>query len=148
MTNSLDDMPISVMQEYCRFMSGKHLGCGISRDVFEHPTDISKVIKVENSVSYFQNVKEWEVWDLFQFCEKTSIWLAPCHAISENGTFLIMDKVEDARPSEIPATLPSFLRDHKLENFGMLNGKFVCRDYGFLDFDLKLTRKKWQGSID
>jgi len=134
-----------VVREYMRFMIGEKIGWGMSRDVYDHPTDKTKVIKMEDHVNHFQNVMEWEIWQQFCHCKEIAKWLAPCHSISQNGTFLIMTKAADMRKEEVPNTLPAFLTDHKLANFGILNGQLVCRDYGTSILDLKLTRCKWGG---
>jgi len=141
----LDGISIRVMREYVSFMTGDKIGDGMSRDVYDHPSDKTKIIKMENDTRHFQNVLEWQIWQQFCHCKKIAKWLAPCHSISYNGTFLIMTKAADMRKEEIPETLPAFLTDHKLANFGILNGQVVCRDYGTLILDLKLTRRKWGG---
>lgn len=143
--SEIDNVPESLLREFMRFMLPRKLGSGMSRDVYVHPTDPTKVIKMENSRDNFQNVREWLIWEDVQWNQKISKWLAPCHSISENGTFLVMSRARDISAVEVPATLPKFLTDHKLANFGMLDGKFVCRDYGTSVLNFELTRSKWCG---
>lgn len=142
---SIPDMSKDVLNELAQFVLGKRLGSGMSREVFTHPFDETKVIKVENSAGNFQNVAEWQTWQTYNFCPDVARWLAPCHAISHSGTFLIMDRARDLLPKEIPEKLPDFLTDHKPENYGILNGKVVCRDYGYITTNVKTTLRKWRG---
>lgn len=142
---TFEDMSKSVLLEFAYFMTGDSLGGGMSRQVFNHPDDPTKVIKVENSARHFQNVMEWETWQDSKDCPDVARWLAPCHSISYSGTFLVMSKARDLLPNEIPEKLPSFLTDHKPENFGILNGKVVCRDYGLIIRNLSTRQRKWRG---
>lgn len=146
---ALEGLGKECLYEFARMMTGKELGHGLSRVVYEHPHDPSKVIKVENSACNFQNVHEWQIWQEFQHVPDVAKWLAPCHHISYSGTFLIMERALNLHPDEIPATLPKFLTDHKSDNFGTIGlGKrkrVVCRDYGFLVMTLDTKHRKWRG---
>lgn len=133
----------TVLEEFATFMIGDLLGRGSARTVFDHPYDQTKVIKVENTINTFQNMMEWQIWQDFKFCDEVSRWLAPCHYISHSGTFLIMDKARDLLPEEVPKRLPQFLTDHKPENFGILEDRVVCRDYGLVIFTLETKMRKW-----
>lgn len=139
----------AVRGELADYMLGDYLGGGMSRHVFVHPTDDAKVIKVENRASTFQNIREWMIWQDFQYVKGIKEWLAPCHSISHSGTFLVMDRAFNVQPDQVPEKLPSFLTDHKLDNYGMLGAgkkkRFVCRDYGTCVLALSDTLKKWQG---
>ena len=134
-----------VLEEFYYFMTGKHLGGGMSREVFVHPTDPTKVIKVENSAGKFQNVLEWQTWQDFKYAPKVAKWLAPCHSISDSGTFLIMSRTDPLPIKRLPAKLPQFITDHKIENMGLLDNRVVCHDYAYTiaTFDDKLV--KWKG---
>lgn len=134
-----------VLRELAAFMLGDKLGRGMSRSVFNHPHDPTKVIKVENSASNFQNVKEWELWQEVRYMKGIARWLAPCHYISYSGTFLVMEKTADLSPKQIPKKLPAFLTDHKAENFGTINGRVVCRDYGHINYEIRTAQKNWRG---
>jgi len=135
-----------VLEELSYFMFATKLGQGMSREVFLHPHDPTKVIKIENSCEHFQNVKEWEFWNVHKLNKNVSKWLAPCHYISDSGTFLIMDKTEVLPKNKIPKLLPGFLTDHKPENFGLLNGRVVCHDYSFMIYNLEMRLRKWRGT--
>lgn len=142
---SIGEWSEPIYSEFAHFMLGDVLGSGMSRKVYQHPFDRTKVIKVENSASHFQNVLEWRIWQDFQFYEKVKKWLAPCHAISHNGTFLIMEKADDIPNERKIETLPAFLTDHKRSNFGLIKGQIVARDYALSRYDLSLRMKKWTG---
>lgn len=144
--NVIDELGSGVLKEFFIFMTGRHLGRGMSRHVFDHPTDPTKIIKVENSAACFQNVIEWKTWETFNQCPDVKKWLAPCHSISHSGTFLIMEKAQDICPEEIPEKLPYFLTDHKIENYGRIGKQIVCRDYGLLTLNPDMKMRKWQGS--
>lgn len=144
----IDELSPDLLRELAHMMLGNRLrGYGMSRHVYDHPHDVSKVIKVENSRGHFQNVIEWEIWRTFQDDKIISKWLSPCHEISQNGTFLIMEKAFDVRPSEIPKRLPSFITDHKPDNFGVIgfgdNKRVVCRDYGTSSISLATNMRGW-----
>lgn len=144
MANGADTLQIAELREFFEFMTGDKLGHGMSRMVYDHPTDPTKVIKMENAKNEFQNVMEWEFWKKVEYAPKIARWLAPCHSISYNGTFLIQEKARDLGPSERPAHLPVFITDHKLENFGMIGKQIVCRDYGFIIDNISTRLRKWR----
>jgi hypothetical protein len=134
-----------VLRELAFFTLGEELGSGMSRTVFIHPFDETKVIKVENSSTNFQNVLEWQFWQDYKHCNNISKWLAPCHAISDSGTFLIMSRTEPVPKVKIPKKLPKFLTDHKPENIGLLNNRIVCHDYAFTISSVEDRLVKWKG---
>lgn len=111
-------------------LCGKRLGYGISRNVFVYTPDPTKVIKIEYEEGKYQNVIEHMIWDEIQHHKILHKWFAPVHHISESGRILIQSRTEPVRVEDIPKKVPHFLTDHKLENFGMLNGQLVCHDYG------------------
>lgn len=133
---------VSVENEFKNFMLGEKIGEGMTRCVYEHPFDPLKVIKVENSAKYFQNVIEWEFWNEWKNDKDVSRWLAPCHFISDSGTFLIMDKAENLPKNKTIKKLPSFITDVKRDNLGLIRNKVVCRDYGFVKTQINLKLKK------
>lgn len=73
-------------------------------------------------------------------------WFAPCIDISPNGVFLLQKKTEPCSTSKYPTVVPSFFTDLKYQNFGLLNGKVVCFDYGtilFTNLNEKTRKAKW-----
>lgn len=133
-----------VQSEFACFMLGALIGSGMSREVYEHPFDPTKVIKVENSAKHFQNVKEWEIWQQFKDCPDVARWLAPCHFISDSGTFLIMDKVRDLPENKKIDKLPFFITDRKRDNLGMIGNRVVARDYALSIITLQTRLTKWK----
>lgn len=125
---------------------GKELGRGMSRIVYQHRTDPTLVVKVETEGGSFQNVKEAEIW--FEV-EHTPFkrWFAPVVYVSGCGSVIIQKKCEPIEKKRYPKKLPIFLTDTKYGNYGMLDGKFVCFDYGSIAFTMdwknKLKKVDW-----
>ncbi|MAK38206.1 MAG: hypothetical protein CMC15_18750 [Flavobacteriaceae bacterium] len=134
-----------VLEEFASFNLGKLLGSGMSRDVYQHPFCEDKIIKVENDSFNFQNVAEWNLWKEWQYDDIMKKWLAPCFSISDSGTFLIMAKTEPLNNSRVPKKVPSFLTDHKKANFGLLNNRVVCHDYGYTRPTYNAALVNWRG---
>lgn len=145
---------------------GKPIGGGIDRNVYAlketsawgwrhkitqapevDDEECRHVIKVQKGhTGYFQNVAEWLLWETAR-ATRLARWLAPCVAISPCGLYLIQRRVEPLRRRDLPKRMPTFLSDLKRENFGMLEGKVVCCDYG-LGVDAgaiktKLRKARW-----
>lgn len=108
---------------------GDFLGRGSTREVYAIHSDDSSVIKIETGSRAFQNVEEWSCWTWLKHLP-ISDWFAPCISISAAGSMLIQRRVYPMRPGERPVKVPAFLCDLKPENFGMLDGRPVCCDYG------------------
>lgn len=124
-------------------LCGELIGEGAYRKVFDCPFDPTIVIKVENAeFSGFHNALEWRTWDECIYWKPGNRWLAPCVRISPNGRILIQRKTEPIRPKDLPAMLPSFLRDVKPGNFGWYDGRIVCHDYAFTGSVLPIKMKK------
>jgi hypothetical protein len=126
---------------------GERLGIGSARKVYQCRIDPGLVVKIEKGGRSFQNVNEWEAWSFLG--KKHCHWLAPCLHISSCGAILIQKRAEPIRKGDLPKRIPSFLRDIKLENFGMIDGRLVCIDYGTLphaigDSSVKLTKASWR----
>lgn len=120
----------TVSSDFVEMFLGKKIGGGQFRNVYECSNDKTVVIKVESGIRDFQNISEWNFWESVQYNKKIARWLAPCIKISNCGTVIIQKKTTPLRPSEVPKQLPEFIRDVKVENLGMLDGKVVCIDYG------------------
>lgn len=128
---SLDILGSDSLREFMHLACGELLGKGMSRTTYRYALDPTKVIKIENSIPHFQNVREWLIWQDNQYCKDINKYLCPCHYISHSGTFLIMDYARNLTASEVPDKLPTFATDLKITNLGMLpNGRVVLRDYG------------------
>lgn len=124
-------------REFFRFMCGEYLGGGMSRRVFRFNHDESKVVKVElPHEGSFQNVLEYEVWSVvhqrmtYGNDSWHADWFAPCYSISHNGRFLIQDYAEPLDKADLPSKVPTYFTDLKRQNWGKIDGRVVCVDYG------------------
>lgn len=126
-------------------MCGKLIGEGIHRKVFECRIRDDLVVKVETDDDwrYFSNVHEMKFWSDHRFAPNVAQWLAPCEFMSPNGRILLQQRVQPIRDTDVlPLKLPAFLTDIKRENFGWLNGKFVCVDYALVIINPSLRMRK------
>jgi hypothetical protein len=120
----------------------KQIGSGAYRRVYALTQDETCVVKVEYYGKEFCNVAEMRVW---QEVELTPLakWFAPCIEIDSLGIALIQKKTLPFRSEEEfhaalidtkAGPLPAFFDDVHFGNFGMLDGRVVCHDYGFNHF--------------
>ncbi len=134
-------------RELFDFVCGEKLGSGLSREVYEFVFDPSYVVKWQRGTQgSFQNVNEWTIWNAIKEWEWGAKFLAPCKMISPVGSWLLMKKTEPLpKDFVLPTILPEFLTDFKPENFGLLDGNLVCRDYGLTihNFTKKKKRCHW-----
>lgn len=140
----IGDLSDGVLRELMYLFVGEKIGDGSARKVYSLRQDDTKVVKIETGSSSFQNIIEWEIWTRFKNNTRVAKWLAPCHWISASGTHLIMSKCDNLRSNEIPKKVPKFLIDHKPDNFGLLDGKVVCRDYGLLGLTPDTSLDVWR----
>lgn len=137
-----------IQKEFTRMLFGKQIGRGLSRTVYVLLSDPTLVIKTEIKGNSFQNIREWEYWNEMKGTPVEK-WLAPCLFISPCGTVLIQKRCETLDKSKYPSKLPSFFTDTKYQNFGLLNNKFVCFDYGNIPFskgvNSKTVKANWWG---
>lgn len=110
--------------------TGDPIGSGIGRQVFACGLNAEWVIKVEEGSGSFQNAAEWFVWDRVKDVKHVARWFAPCHYISPCGGVLIQSRTQPLPKEQYPDKVPVFLSDLKYSNYGLLNGQFVCHDYG------------------
>jgi hypothetical protein len=115
---------------FCLFV-GKKIGEGVTRVVYEHRQDPTLVIKIEPRDDLFLNVMEWRTWYYVEPVKAIARWFAPCVAISPCGRILLQRQAEDIPLSrKLPDRMPDVFGDLKRRNFGLINGRLVCRDYG------------------
>ena len=135
-------------RELKNLVLGKKLGEGAFRAVYVHRQNDNLVVKVEGGSGRFCNIIEWETWKQIQYAPLAK-WFAPCVDISPCGSILLMKRVKPARLSEMPKQIPSVFTDLKVENWGMLEGKPVCCDYGSLiyNFNARLKKAEWINSL-
>lgn len=108
-------------------MLGAKRWIGEHREVYECFLNPKWVVKIEYGEASFANAMEWKMWQNFKGT-KWGGWFAPVRHISACGQVLIMDKCEPLE--ERPHKVPAFFSDMKRQNWGQLNGKAVCLDYG------------------
>jgi hypothetical protein len=123
-------------------LCGSLIAEGSARKVYHCKPNSRLVVKIERSARSFQNVAESEIWSFVLGDKQMQKWFAPCMFISNAGTILIQEKVEPLRQKDLPKSLPEFLCDLKIENFGMLNDRIVCCDYGTMVYSIKRASRK------
>ena len=115
--------------EFFRCIINEKMGQGAYRNVYTTKLNPDVVIKFERNGGDFHNVNEYHVWQSAKCNKDIAKWFAPCLWISPCGVVLVQKKTKP--PVKLPAMLPTFLTDFRKSNYGMLDGKFVCHDYGF-----------------
>ena len=116
-------------------LCGEKIGAGGYRDVFNCRIRDDLVVKVEVLKHWreFHNVREMQFWCDHQHSPNIARWLAPCEYMSPDGRILLQRRVQPIRDTDkLPDKLPTFLTDIKRENFGWLDKKLVCVDYGYV----------------
>ncbi len=136
-----------MLQEYEGIFLGSKIGNGCYRDVYNYRLNEKLVVKIERDDTTFSNILEYKIWEEVQYADDLSKWFAPCIAISPNGKILIQKKAERALKKDYPKELPAFFSDIKMDNFGFLDGRLVCFDYGSLPltkwFGMRMKKADW-----
>ena len=107
---------------------GEPIAEGTFRDVYA--LDDKRVLKVEARGKAFCNTHEWTIWnDSPKEWEK---WFAPCLAIDDFSIALVQRRTRPLTDKQWDALteVPDFMADLKRENWGWLDGRPVCHDYG------------------
>ena len=141
----------STSRDFFNLLTGRSLGTGAYREVFELRLNPEYVVKMDYTTNdAFSNVKEWLFWEAYKEDKKVSEWLAPCVSISSCGICLIQKRTEPARRSDLPDKVPGFCTDLKIENWGLLDGKPVMHDYGsmILTVSSRLKKAEWWSRYD
>ncbi len=125
------DMSDACKRDLIGAIFGDHLGGGASRQTFIYEPNTNYVIKLEDRARWFQNIQEWNTWMEVKDT-KHAKWFAPCAWISPCGTLLLQKRTEAVCAKGVPGKIPDYFTDLKLANFGLLNGRFVCHDYGII----------------
>ena len=132
----------TIAKDFLDLFAGERIGRGISRAVYEYRIDPTLVIKIELASQRFQNMQEWENWRTWRETPGVARWLAPCVDISPCGIVMLQKRTRPLEQDELPKTLPAFLTDTKIHNFGILGGKVVCHDYALLVSSLSHRQRK------
>jgi hypothetical protein len=123
---SVDDLAKHTHRECANLLLDDLIGVGTHRAVYSSSLLPDCVVKIETGPR-FANIIEWEVWSRIQSTEFAK-WFAPCVSISPNGLILIQKRTQPAY--DFPEKIPAFFSDIKGQNWGMLEGRLVCHDYG------------------
>lgn len=121
---------------------GDFLGRGTYRTVYAIGDD--RVLKIEDRSRSFCNIDEWTIWREVEGT-KWEKWFAPCHHIDSFGTALIQKRTKPLTDRQWKSLkqVPDFMADIKRDNWGWLDGRPVCHDYGNHMFFAKgFTRAK------
>lgn len=149
MTERLRDLPETLKDDALTLLCGDWLGTGIGRQVYACKINPEWVVKVEvDGSGRFQNHREWYTWNAFIEVPKLAAYLAPCIAVSDLGSWLIMKRTRPVTLAECRKRaphLPAVFTDLKAANWGLIGDKLVCHDYGTrLEETIIGTRKaKW-----
>jgi hypothetical protein len=144
---TIEDLGYLVSNDAIKLLIGQHLGDGQFRRTFVLKTDESRVIKIETGSGSFENVAEWDIWNSVRK-SKWAQWFAPVYHISPWGSCLIQARCQPLK--DRPKLVPDFFCDLKDVNWGTLNGKIVCFDYGHHKFygngirKARLTKAKFR----
>lgn len=122
------DLEPDTINDLLGLFLGECLGSGIARHVFVFKFNSDYVVKIEHGEEDFQNIAEWELWRTAS--DTLRKHLAPCIMISKNGKVLIQRRTEECPTHLLPRKMPAVLGDLHAENFGIIDGAVVARDYG------------------
>lgn len=112
---------------------GERLGKGATRTVYALTHSPDLVLKLEYANKQFCNVAEYDIWHAAKGTANER-WFAPVIDIDQWGGALIMKRTQPITYEEFHAEIkkvPDFLADTHWANFGRLEGKIVCHDYGY-----------------
>lgn len=137
-------MELETYQDAFNLLCGDKIGGGAHRTVFACRLLPNMVVKVEDEHwRYFANMKEMTFWCDHRHYRKVGDWLAPCEFMSPDGRILLQRRIDPLPLSyEMPEKMPAFLTDFKRENFGLMDGRLVCMDYGMTISNPSIRLKK------
>lgn len=145
-----------VAMDFMMCMCSDRISSGSYRDVYQHATDPSLVIKIEyghesrkdhDCINHnsFCNIQEFLMWREieglkgdFEWVKK---WFAPIEWISPSGHILCMKKTTPQPKRKRPDEIPAFLWDVKQANFGWIGNQLVCHDYAHLQAFTTYSKK-------
>jgi len=140
MGEQLTDIDFSGLIEIAK---GPFIGKGDYRTVWQCRLNSKYVLKYEHNLAYC-NVTEHLAWDTYRGT-KLEKWLAPVVWMSADTRWLVMYKT--LPPYEWPVDVPRFFNDMSQKNYGVLDGRFVCHDYGSAPFSsdywMKNKKARW-----
>lgn len=124
----------SAEREALGLLCGTLIGQGMSRSVYNCDILPGSVVKVETTAGRFQNIIEWETWQMVSGTP-ASRWFAACQWISPSGVILIQERTITPHPDDYVDKVPVWFTDLKKSNWGMSALRkdrlwLVCHDYG------------------
>ena len=117
-----------IFEEAFNMLCDNLIGEGVHRQVYQCRLMPDAVVKVEKDNYQFTNIREYQVWEAVKDHKVLGKMFAPVLHISPDGKLLIMKRTSTAYV--YPDKLPVCMQDTKAANYGMLDGRFVCHDYG------------------
>ena len=108
-----------------------------------YPYSETEVMKIAHT-TIKQNFIECCLWEMYHDDPLGRKWLAPVTGYTQDFRAIIMRKTEPITDAEMPEKVPTFLDDVKSQNWGRMDDKIVCHDYGSLNFQLKTRLRKWR----
>jgi hypothetical protein len=114
---------------------------GSCREVFDVIGDRSVVMKKQLITFPGCNMLEWFIWNAISSSPLGDVF-GKCHAISETGRYLIMERLNTLTPVDLPVTvnIPMWFTDRKGSGFGKdANGNTKIRDYSLLKLGMALN---------
>lgn len=144
----------TVARDLLELVRGELLGEGAGRQVHRCALRPDIVLKFETGARSFQNAVEWTAWRKVQGLPSLAAWFAPCVAVSACGSVLAQRYAEPfAGPDDprLPRSVPAAFTDLKVENWGTIDGRAVCVDYGVLLMGVAFTTRTrraawWSGA--
>lgn len=115
-------------EDLFNFFTGREIGRGQYRVVYEHSFDKRLVIK-QDSGENFSNINEWQIWQEYKD-SPLGKWLAPVLRCSPRGMWIVQARTTPIQIGKYPKRIPELFADLKPANWGMYKGRPVCHDYG------------------
>lgn len=135
-----------LLSDFGDFICGDFIGEGNSRIVYNFKIDDRYVIKIDKG-GHFDNVSEWDLYHNIKHHHPEHLKiLAPCHRISSCGRILLQRKTTPVKIQDLPAQVPDFLVDRKIQNWGKIGKQIVCHDYAnhsMYNKETKLQDANW-----
>ena len=125
----LSALGTNVLADIATLLIGDKISEGSARSVYQCKLRPDFVVKIENVARSFQNIEEFNTWEMVRDTDYAK-WFAPVEYISTCGIAMLMKKTESGPMFAYPEQMPAFFTDLKYGNFGWLEDRLVCHDYG------------------
>lgn len=144
----IEDVSRENLSKIRKAICGERIGWGMHRVVYEYKHNPNYVVKIEYSLKdkEFANITEYRNWE-YNKESPLGKWLAPVIFITKNGKISIQRKIEHGFVNKYPKTIPVVFTDLKKQNYGWMDGRFVCCDYAYIVLDYLIIKKEIQHRI-